>query len=119
MSESKQHYVDHLYGVLQQDCAELISTISNRRRFGHHGRAINNRLNDVLAVVEMLALEDERVYEDLGHQRRTEKLVNDFYQATFEKDFKYSIGMPQYTPATPPDDYETPDDRDSLDGGTI
>ena len=85
-----QHYIDHLYGVLQEEAAELIQAISKRRRFGDNLKDINHELNDILAVVEMLALEGEPLYEDYGLQTAKEHKVNKFYADTLEKDMSWN-----------------------------
>ena len=84
-----QHYIDHLYGVLQEEAAELIQAISKRRRFGDdypYNERINHELNDLLAVVEMLALEGEPIYEHYGLQTAKENKVNKYYADTWKMD---------------------------------
>jgi|TARA_B110000967_G_C18895369_1_gene570224 NTP pyrophosphatase (non-canonical NTP hydrolase) len=92
---SKEHYVKHLYGVLQEECAELIMAISKYNRFGSqsHLNAINCEINDVKAMVEMLAIEGEQIFESLPHQYSKIEKVNMYYVETAEKDSAIS-----YTP---------------------
>jgi NTP pyrophosphatase (non-canonical NTP hydrolase) len=93
----KEHYIDHLYGVLQEECAELIVAISKRKRFGALSNSpdspttnqqhINGELNDLLAVRDMLAEEEGRLYRDDSHIVAKTKKVNRYYMQTFDKDF--------------------------------
>ena len=83
---------DHLYGVLQEECAELIQAISKRRRFGPwsmspgghrtNQQCINDEINDVLAVVELLARENERVHQDDTHQENKMRKVKLYYEGS-------------------------------------
>ena len=95
----KEHYVNHLYGVLQEECAELIMAISKRNRFGGNEENINNEINDVMAMIEMLAHEGESVHENISLQMAKDNKVNIFYGYTFNKDFPVADDGPkQYRP---------------------
>jgi len=103
MMSPKEHYIDHLYGVLQEECAELISAISKRKRFGKDSVSsysstqetnqtnINTEMNDLLAVIYMLVVEGERLYKDsVGKHQKTMK-VNKYYPETFDLAFPDSV----------------------------
>jgi NTP pyrophosphatase (non-canonical NTP hydrolase) len=97
---TKQHYVEHLYGVLQEECAELIMAISKRERFGGNDEGINHEINDIMAVVEMLAQEGEKVYDDFSLQIAKVDKVNKYYIDTFNKDFPIPSDRPlRYLPS--------------------
>jgi NTP pyrophosphatase (non-canonical NTP hydrolase) len=94
----KEHYIDHLYTVLQEECAELIVAISKRKRFGETSfdpvdvnkvtqqEKINLEINDVFALIGMLDSQGETVHEDTAKQHTKMYKVNGYYLDTLAKD---------------------------------
>lgn len=84
--KDEQHWIQHLYGVLQEEAAELIMAVSKHRRFGGNIANINVELNDVLAVAEMLATANEALESDVAMQRKKEAKVELYYPYSFTLD---------------------------------
>jgi NTP pyrophosphatase (non-canonical NTP hydrolase) len=129
MMSPKEHYIDHLYGVLQEECAELISAISKRKRFGKDSVSsysstqetnqnnINTEMNDLLAVIDMLVVEGERLYKDSVKKHQKTMKVNKYYPETFDLAFPDSID--RYESKTLNSNRELFGRRDDKGGGTI
>ncbi len=107
----------------------MISAISKRKRFGKESVSsyssthetnqnnINTEMNDLLAVIDMLVVEGERLYKDSVKKHQKTMKVNKYYPETFDLAFPDSVD--QYESKTLNSNRELFGRRDDKGGGTI